>query len=383
MKAIRRTLHLNILILFALGAALQSCSLVTSPVPPVATSQDAPRASATLAPPQVRTALPSPSASPTALPTDTPIPSQTATATITHTPDPYGAYTMEYLVNRDYGGGELQIVETLDVNSFFTRTLVAYPSDGLTMVGFMDVPQEGRRVYTPSGGLAVVITLHGYVPTEGYNTLTYTTGYADALARAGFLVIHPNLRGYPPSQDGDNLFRVGMAIDILNLLAVIQEQAGKLGVLALADPNAIGIWGHSMGGGISTRVITASPQVRAAVLYGAMSGDEQLNYERIYNYFSDRTRGLEELNTPADVLLRISPIYFLERIQAAVSIHHGKSDSEVPLAWSMDLCQRLQDLGKTVECFTYDGQPHTFYGDGDQLFVQRMTDFFDRILRQP
>jgi dipeptidyl aminopeptidase/acylaminoacyl peptidase len=52
------------------------------------------------------------------------------------------------------------------------------------------------------------------------------------------------------------------------------------------------------------------------------------------------------------------------------------SDADVPPAWSLELCQRLQELGKSVECFTYEGQPHTFYGDSDQLFIQRTIEFF-------
>jgi dipeptidyl aminopeptidase/acylaminoacyl peptidase len=132
-----------------------------------------------------------------------------------------------------------------------------------------------------------------------------------------------------------------------------------------------------MGGGVSTRVTTISPDVRAAVLYGAMSGDEQKNYERIFHYFSNGTRGQEELNTPAEAFQRISPINYLDRIQAAVSIHHGQEDPDVPLAWSLDLCQRLEALGKSVECFTYPDQPHTFHDEGDALFMQRMIEFFN------
>jgi dipeptidyl aminopeptidase/acylaminoacyl peptidase len=193
-------------------------------------------------------------------------------------------------------------------------------------------------------------------------------------------VIHPNLRGYAPSDDGDNLFRVGMTSDVLNLIAIVKVQAGQPGPLERADPDLIGIWGHSMGGGISTRVITVSPDVRAALLYGAMSGDERLNYERIFTYFSPGTRGMEELGAPEEAFLRISPVYFLDRIQAVVSIHHGEKDPDVPLAWSIDLCQRLRDLGKSVECFTYEGQPHTFQGDGDELFIQRTITFFKKWL---
>jgi dipeptidyl aminopeptidase/acylaminoacyl peptidase len=136
-----------------------------------------------------------------------------------------------------------------------------------------------------------------------------------------------------------------------------------------------------MGGGISTRVMTISPNVDAVVLYGAMSGDDQKNYERISTVFSNGTRGMEELNTPPEVFSRISPVNFLDRLDAAVSIHHGNQDTEVPLEWSEDLCNRLLELGKSVECYVYNQQPHTFRGEGDQLFVDRTIEFFDRYLK--
>ncbi len=301
----------------------------------------------------------------------------------TTTPDPYAGLTIADLAARSYGAGwpdqpgqpGLQAQETMAVNNYFTRTLISYPSDGLAIYGFMDQPRKGN------GPFPVVIAVHGYIDPSIYDTLDYTTRYADALARAGFLVLHPNLRGYPPSDDGYNLFRVGMAVDVLNLIALVRNEAGKPGLLAQADPNAIGVWGHSMGGGIVTRVITVDPGVRAAVLYGAMSGDEQKNFERIFTYFSPGTRGQEELEVPPEALLSISPIYFLDRIQAAVSINHGKQDPDVPLAWSLDLCERLKALDKPVECYNYAGQGHTFHGDGDVLFIQRTIDFFNRTLR--
>lgn len=323
-----------------------------------------------------------PSATPTMIPSSTPTiaasatSTKVATPTRTSTPDPYAGLSIDSLSTRTYGGGNIQIVEILAVNSYFTRTLIAYPSEDLTIYGFMNIPKQGEPPYP------VVIALHGYINPEIYDTIDYTTRYADALARESFLVIHPNLRGYPPSDDGDNLFRVGMAIDTLNLVALVKQQGGKPGPLNLADPKNIGIWGHSMGGGISTRVITVSPDVRAAVLYGAMSGDEQKNFERILNYFSNGQQGKEELSYTEEAFERISPINYLDRIQAAVSINHGEDDVDVPLAWSLDLCRRLRELGKSVECYTYKDQPHTFHGEGDELFVMQMVDFYNRWLRR-
>lgn len=306
-------------------------------------------------------------------PTYTSEPSPTRTPTITPTTNPYKEYSIEYLTDRDYGGGNIEIIDVIADNSYFTRYLLTYPSDGLTIYGFMNIPKRSEPPFP------IIIALHGYIDPEIYTTLDYTTGYADALARAGFLVIHPNLRNYPPSSDGDNLFRVGMAIDILNLIAIIKHHAGMSGILQEASPDAIGIWGHSMGGGISLRVITVTTDIKSAVLYGAMSGDERQNFEAIFRW-SGGERGNEELAVPVAELSQISPIYFLTQINAAVSIHHGESDNLVPLEWSLDLCEELSKIGKNPECYTYPGQPHTFNSEGAALLDQRIVEFFNRTL---
>ena len=206
----------------------------------------------------------------TRLPTATLLSTSTATSppTFSTTSDPYLPYAIEYLQSRSYGGGQIEFLEILGQNILFTRYLIRYPSDGLNIYGFANIPND-------EGPHPVIIALHGYIDPGIYNTLDYTTHYADALASAGYIVLHPNLRGYSPSDDGENLFRVGMATDVLNLISLIQSQSEGSGPLPTADPNLIGLWGHSMGGGISTRVLTVNDDIRAAVLYGAMSGDEQ------------------------------------------------------------------------------------------------------------
>lgn len=355
---------------FVLSAmALSACGPAQLSVPAAEGGTPATHVAPTMAPPLADTALPSPIVVVTYDPAITPA------ATLSPTADPYAGLAIADLLARSYGGGELHIVQTLEEYERFSRYLIAYPSDGLTIYGFMNLPRG-------DGPFPVVIATHGYINPEVYDTLDYTTRYADELAKAGFLVLHPNLRGYRPSDDGPNLFRVGMAVDVLNLIGLVKDQGGLPGPLEQADPQEIGLWGHSMGGGISTRAMVVSPEVEAVVLYGAMSGDELKNFERIYNVFSERTRGLEELNAPPEAFRRISPVYFLDQVQAAVSIHHGENDEEVPLEWSVELCERLQELGKTVECFVYPGQPHTFYGEGERLFIQRTIDFFERTLRE-
>ena len=309
--------------------------------------------------------------------TPTPIPTSTATLlpTLTPTPDPYFSWSIDYLRSRTYGGGQIEFFEVMAQNLYVTRYLMRYPSDGLNIYGFADIPND-------EGPHPVIIALHGYIDPAIYNTLDYTSHYADAIASAGYVVLHPNLRGYAPSDNGDNLFRVGMAIDVLNLIAVVQSQGGGADLLRTAIPDRIGMWGHSMGGGITTRVLTVTDDVRAAVLYAAMSGDEQKNYEAIRQW-SGQSRGLDEFNVPVEALNRISPMYFFQNITAAVSIHHGTADATVPLDWSAQTCDQLTALGKRVECVYYQDMPHTFYGTGDAEFVQNTVQFFNQSLKTP
>ena len=327
-------------------------------------------ASATpVAPPTLITETPTVMVAPLPTSTITPIP------TISLTPDPYFSWSIDYLRSRMYGGGQIEFLDVMEQNLYFTRYLMRYPSDGLNVYGFADIPNDEEPH-------PVIIALHGYIDPAIYNTLDYTTHYADAIASAGYIVLHPNLRGYTPSDDGENLFRVGMAIDVLNLIALVQSQSGGADSLRTALPDQIGLWGHSMGGGITTRVLTVTDDVRAAVLYGAMSGDEQKNYEAIRQW-SGQTRGLEELNVPVEALNRISPMYFFQNITAAVSMHHGTADGTVPLDWSITTCDQLTSLGKNVQCHYYENMPHTFYGTGDEEFIQNTVQFFNQTLKTP
>ena len=329
--------------------------------------------------PAILVSTPTPTFTETSLPTQTPFPTATQTPTLiptsSPTADPYYSWSIDYLRSRAYGGGQIEFLEVMTQNLYFTRYLMRYPSDGLNIYGFADIPNDEEPY-------PVIIALHGYIDPAIYSTLDYTTHYADALASAGYIVLHPNLRGYAPSDGGDNLFRVGMAIDVLNLIALIQSQSGGTDPLRTARADEIGMWGHSMGGGVTTRVLTISDDIRAAVLYAAMSGDEQKNYEAIRQW-SGQTRGLDELNIPTEALNRISPMYFFQNITAAVSIHHGTADATVPLDWSVTTCEQLTSLSKNVQCVYYQDMPHTFYGTGDEEFIQNTVQFFNQYLKTP
>lgn len=299
---------------------------------------------------------------PTLIPSDTPLP--------TATPDLYSPFTINALANRPYGGGEIEIVTIVEENETYKQYIIAYPSDGLTIYGYMTVPTEGDS-------FPVAIVAHGYIPPDEYETITYTERYVNALVEAGYFVFHPNFRNFPPSDNGDITFRVGYAIDLLNLIAIIKEQSqDPHGLLRRAQGDYIHLMGHSMGGGAALRAVTIWPDaVRALVLYGSMSGDEATNYRQIQRWTNGQL-GAFELNAPPEMLEAISPAYHLDRLQTPISIHHSIDDKTVPYAWSEQLCADLQAIVYPVECFAYEGVPHTFRGYADTLFMERMIEFF-------
>jgi dipeptidyl aminopeptidase/acylaminoacyl peptidase len=125
-----------------------------------------------------------------------------------------------------------------------------------------------------------------------------------------------------------------------------------------------------------------SREVKAAVLYAAISGDEARNNAQA-SIWSKHDLGDGERAVPADQLARISPASYFADITAAVSIHHSLVDPVVPVEWSMQTCAQLKALGKEVECHYYVKMPHTFQGRVDKEFIQYTIQFFDRILKAP
>jgi dipeptidyl aminopeptidase/acylaminoacyl peptidase len=351
-------------LLVLLALFVPACAAPTGSPPPTvapATETVLPPPTATFPPPQP------PSPTPTQTLTLTP----TAPPTPTPTPEPFAAYYVESLRARVYGEGPIEIVATLQRTSAFTRYLIAYPSDGLRITGMMNVPAG-------EGPFPVVVLNHGYYDPAVYTTGRGTQPAADTLARHGYLTLASDYRNYAGSDSGPDPFRAGYAVDVLNLIA-------SVGSLPQARAEAIGVWGHSMGGGIALAAMVVDPPgLRAAVLYGAMSGDFVDNYYRIAYFRGADTPGPEWPVAPPDApeaYARLSPINYLHYVSVPTLIHHGELDATVPLAWSLRLAQALRDAGRDATLYTYPAAGHSFFDADWNTFMTRNVEFFDRLLR--
>jgi len=305
----------------------------------------------------------------TPTPTITPTPTSTPTRhppTPTNTPNPRLSYYIARLRKQMYGGGTVKITGDIAENEDYAGFYISYPSGRLTITGYMYVPQG-------SGPFPVVVLNHCYYDSELYFTGTGTQREADYLARHGYLTVAPDYRNYGESSAGDSLLRVGYMQDVLNLVNSVRT-------IDKADPSRIGMWGHSMGGGIAIKACVVSNQIKAVALFGSVGADEKDNY-----YWDGATRsrvhqifGLPEQNPGP--YYRLSPINYLGAAPP-MSIHHGEADDVVPIEFSEKLYKNMQEAGRPVEYFTYPRQPHTFQGEGWELAIERVRAFFDKHLK--
>jgi len=284
-------------------------------------------------------------------------------------------YTIDYLRSRAYGGGQIELLEIMEEMENFTRYLIRYPSDELNIYGYVNAPKG-------EGPFPIIFMLHGYGASNASTVIGSETEIADILAENGYLILRPNMRGYPPSDDGDNLYRVGLAVDVLNLIDLVKEQAGQPGLLERADPTRIGLWGRSLGGGVALRVATVSPEVKAMVLYSAISGDEFKNAELFYGLTEEQIY-LTEMETPPDVMMYISPLNYFDRINASVKLYHSTTDDVVSSFWSAETCEAMKAYAIDVDCFYYIGADHTFSSGFQTDFRDTMLAFFETKLKGP
>ncbi len=250
------------------------------------------------------------------------------------------------------------------------------------------------------GPFPVIILNHGYHDRGSYWSGSGTWMAAEFLNGRGYLTIAPDYRSWGGSDWGPSLFHTGLVADVLNLI-------GSLSSIPQADASRVGMWGHSMGGGITAKVLTIDPRVRAAVFYASNSGDDADLIGRWgRGCLPGETQFTTECNPgeviPADLppeivdaylsaatdpaMLRlIAPIHYLDRVVAPVQIHIGTADGQehnaTPPEWSYKLHEALLAAGRSSELFVYEGQGHLFAGSGWTEMITRTADFFDAHVR--
>jgi dipeptidyl aminopeptidase/acylaminoacyl peptidase len=250
-----------------------------------------------------------------------------------------------------------------DVGS--VRAVVYKAQDGLEIHGLLTLP-PGRDPKT----LPLVVMPHG--GPEGQDTVGFDW-LAQAFAGHGYAVFQPNFRG----SDGYGLaFRdAGFGQWGRKMQTDISDGVAELVRQGVVDPKRACIFGASYGGYAALAGVTLQQGLyRCAVSYagiGDMSTlfDTQAQDEGV----SAGSRYLQKfigVQLMGDAILhQISPVAFVDRVEAPVLLIHGEDDTVVPISQSVEMERKLRSAGKPVEFLRIKGEDHWLSQDATRKQV--------------
>jgi len=179
--------------------------------------------------------------------------------------------------------------------------------------------------------------------TQGYGVLFAnfrgSLGYGEPFARA--IVGDWGARAYP-----DHMGAIDAAIS-----------------RGFADPDRLGLWGHSHGGFATCWIVGHTNRFKAAVAEGAVT-----NFATLY-YLSDvpnallRDLGGRPHEIP-DIYRARSPITYAHRCKTPIMLLHGEADLRCPIAESEQFYRALLDVGCEAEFIRIPDCSHMGDSDG-------------------
>jgi acetyl esterase/lipase len=241
-------------------------------------------------------------------------------------------------------------------------------------------------VYEPAGNSAqshpAVVLIHG----GGWTSLDKSTmrGMGQVLARAGYVGFSVNYRLF---QDSKNLWPAQLD-DVQRAVRWIRANALKYEV----DPERIGAFGHSAG-------------AQLAALLGMEETRD--NSEPALSGYSSRVQAVVDVSGPSDftehhdaggdaflsgffgadyskrpeIWRDASPLLRVSKTNAPFLIVHGTRDSNVPIAESEELAERLRQTGVPVTLVKVDDE-HTFQTpEARRRLALETLEFFSRYLK--
>jgi uncharacterized protein len=321
----------------------------------------------------------------TTTPTGTTEPTFTPTVEATPTPTLF-PLDIRAMRQTTYPGSEIVIEQTLEPGANYFRYYAYYLSEGLKIYGLLTVPYGDE----PGSGWPAIVFNHGYIPPTQYRTTERYIAYVDSLASNGFVVFRIDYRGHDRS-DGEPSGAYGdpgYTVDVLNAVASLRNYPD-------VNPEEIGMWGHSMGGYLTLRSMVISNEIEAGVIWAGVVAsypDLLTRWRRssgptptpstsgTRRWRSDWVESFGSPEENPDFWNGISANSFLSDISGPIQLHHGTADDSVPVEFSEILYQQLQDAGKPVEIYIYEGDDHNI-SNLFSLAMTRTIEFFNQHLK--
>ncbi|MCC7163461.1 MAG: alpha/beta fold hydrolase [Anaerolineae bacterium] len=286
---------------------------------------------------------------------------------------------------RAYEGSEITIEQTLAHGSNYERYIASYLSDGLKIYALLTVPRGEK----PATGWPVIIFNHGYIAPSVYRTTERYVEYVNRIAQSGYIVFRSDYRGHG-SSEGEARGGYGSpdyTTDVLNATASMKKFPD-------ADPDRIGMWGHSMGGYITLRSMVIDPDIKAGVIWAGVVA----SYADLFAQWRRPTSGGAQVVPPSTSLRRgwrtelveqygtpeenpefwdsISANSYLGELSSPIQLHHGTADTSVPVLFSELLNEQIIAVDGNSELYLYPGDNHNL-SQNFGTAMARTIRFFD------
>jgi dipeptidyl aminopeptidase/acylaminoacyl peptidase len=243
---------------------------------------------------------------------------------------------------------------SLDRYAFGTSRIIEWQTrKGATLRGALLLPPNFRE------GVRVPLVVHVY----GGSTLSNNVNLfglvgqpvdnLQLLATRGYAVLTP-----------DTSLDVGTPMR--DIADTVLPGVAHLVSAGIADPERLGVMGHSYGGYSTLALIVQTTEFRAAIVsagkadliasYGQMSGDGSAPEVGRAEAGQGRMGG-----SPWQYQSRYlenSPIHYLDRVETPVLLVHGELDTTVPVWLADQVFVGLRRLGKPVTYARYAGEDH-------------------------
>jgi len=185
---------------------------------------------------------------------------------------------------------------------------------------------------------------------------------------------------------------VNVGTPMTDLMKSVIPGIDKAIELGVADPDRIGITGHSYGGYSTLALIAQSPRFKAAVMRAGM-GDMIASYSSLLDDGTNPGVSWAESGqgrmggSPWDYRERYienSPIFYLDRVRTPLLMIHGGKDDAVPSPLADEVFTGLRRLHQRVEYARYAGEGHwegAWSRPNQADALQRSIGWFDEYLK--
>ncbi|WP_199610063.1 alpha/beta hydrolase family protein [Flocculibacter collagenilyticus] len=160
--------------------------------------------------------------------------------------------------------------------------------------------------------------------------------------------------------------------------------------MGVADPDAIGLHGHSWSGYQTAFVITQTDIFKAAVagapvtnMTSAYSGIRlKSGLARQFQYEQGQSRIGASLFDKLNLYIENSPVFYADRINTPLLIQFGDIDGAVPWQQGIEMYLAMRRLNKPVIMLQYEGEPHHLKKYPNKVdYTIKMKAFFDHHLK--